>query len=137
MIALKGEAPLQLSDGREFTIVLDMEGLIEAEPVYGHPLPKIMADAAAGFVGAIRALLFGALRRHHPDITAVEVAEIIMADFDAVGRALQAATTNGFPKAEGKGSGNVPPAGKASGRNGAKPASTPKPSGAKPHARSR
>lgn len=131
MNQFKGEAPLKLSDGRQFTLVLDMEGLIEAEPVYGHPLPKIMADAAAGFVGAIRALLFGALRRHHPGITAVEVAEIIAADFGAVGLALQAATENGFPQEGGKKSGNAHQAGKTSGANGAKPASNRTRSGSK------
>jgi hypothetical protein len=96
-----------------------------------------MAAASQGFIGAIRALLFGALRARQPEITAAETAEIIMADFDAVGTALQAATDNGFPKAEGKKPGNAPPAGKTSGRSGAKPASTRKPSGAQPRARSR
>ncbi|HMO74090.1 MAG TPA: hypothetical protein PKD48_01970 [Sphingopyxis sp.] len=137
MNPFKGQAPLNLSDGRSFTLVLDMEGLVEAEPIYGHPLPKIMADAAAGFVGAIRALLFGALRRHHPDITAVEVLEMIRTDMAAVGAALQAATQNAFPKSEGEKSGNAPPVGKTSGANGVKRASTRKPSGSKPRARSR
>lgn len=136
MNPIKGEAPLKLSDGREYVLTLDFEALVEAEQAYGKPLPKLMADASVGFMGAVRALLFGALRAHHPDITAVETAEIIMSDFDAVGEALQAATQNGFPKAEGKKSGNARPAGKTSGRNGAKPASTRKPSGARPRARS-
>jgi hypothetical protein len=137
MNPIKGEAPLVLSDGRTYTVVLDFEALVEAETLYGKPLPTLMADAAIGFVGAVRALLFGALRARHPDITAVDTAQIIMTDFDAVGAALQGATDNGFPKAEGKKPGNARPAGKTSGRNGAKQGSTQNPSGARPRARSR
>lgn len=135
MNPLKGEAPLKLKDGREYTLVLDFEALVEAENAFGKPLPIIMAEASQGFMGAIRALLFGALRARQPDITAVEAAGIIMTDFDAVGAALQAATDVAFPKSEGRESGN--PAGTTSGASGAKRASTRKPSGKPRPARSR
>lgn len=136
MNSIKGEAPLRLSDGRELTLILDFDALVAAETAYGKPLARLMADAAGGFIGAVRALLLGALSRYHPEITAAEAAEIILSDFDAVGDAMQAATEAAFPPAEGKKSGNARPAGKSSGRNGAKLASTRKPSGGKPRARS-
>lgn len=136
MNPMKGDARLVLSDERELRLVLDFDALVSAETAYGKPLARLMADAAGGFIGAVRALLLGALSRHHPEITPDEAAEIIMSDFDAVGDAMQAATEAAFPTAEGKKSGNAPRAGKASGRNGVKPASTRKPSGTKPRARS-
>lgn len=136
MNPVKGEALLRLSDKRELTLVLDFDALVSAETAYGKPLAKLMADAAGGFIGAVRALLLGALSRYHPEITPAEAARIIMSDFDAVGDAMQAATESAFPPAEGKKSGNAPPAGKASGGNGVKQASTRKPSGTKPRARS-
>src|SRR3546814_3437222 len=49
---LKGEAPLKLSDGREFVFHLDFDALVEAEQAYGKPLPRLMADASQGYVGA-------------------------------------------------------------------------------------
>ena len=69
MNPVKGEVPLKLSDGREFVLVLDFEALVEAESAYGKPLAQVMADAATGFVGATRALLYGALRAKHPAVT--------------------------------------------------------------------
>lgn len=136
MNPVKGEANLTLGDGRNLTLILDFDALVSAETAYGKPLARLMADAAGGFIGAVRALLLGALSRYHPEITPAEAAEIIMSDFDAVGDAMQAATEAAFPSAEGKKSGNALPAGKASGHNGVKPASNRKPSGTKPRARS-
>lgn len=136
MNPLKGEAPLKLGDGREFIFQLDFEALVEAEQAYGKPLPRLMADASQGYVGAVRALLLGGLRRHHPDFTADDATAIILTDFDAVATGMMAAVEAAFPKAEGKESGNAGRTGATSGRDGAKRASTPKPSGSKPRARS-
>ena len=126
---IKGEAPLKLKDGREFTLVFDMEALVEAESAYGKPLNQLMTDAQRGFVGAIRAMLFGALQTNHPEITPRDALAIFTSDTDAVQKALEAAGTNGLTKAEGvetaedeesgKAVAKVPP-GKPSGRSGAK-----------------
>lgn len=132
-----GQVALKLSDGREFTMILDMEALVEAESAYGKPLPRMMADAAAGFVGAVRAMLYGSLRAKHPRITLGEATAMFMSDSDAVTLALEQAGEAAFPAAnasEGKEAGNPP--GKPSGRSGAKPASTRKPSGGSRRARS-
>jgi hypothetical protein len=120
--AVKGEVPLVLSDGRNLKLVLDMEAMVEAEAAYGKPLGKLMADASAGFLGAMGALLQGALSRHHP-VSRGDALEILRMDMDAVADALGKATDAAFPKASAEG--NAPPpkkrqAGKRSGRSGAK-----------------
>jgi hypothetical protein len=119
--AIRGEVPLNLSDGRTFTLIMDMEALVEAESAYGKPLQKMMADAAQGFVGASRALLYGALRAKHPDVTLRDASAIFMTDADAAGEALTEAVEKGFPDAAKSAEGKVSrPRTKTSGGSGAK-----------------
>lgn len=123
---LKGEAVLSLKDGRSFTLVLDMEALLAAEEVYGHPLARVLADVDKGFLGAKRALFAGALRAHHPTVTAKDALDLIGQDAEAVTLALNAAILAGMGQpAEGKQPANPPKArargtSKSSGAGGAK-----------------
>lgn len=121
---IKGEVPLRLSDGREFVLVMDMEALVEAESSYGKPLPQMMADAATGFVGASRALLYGALRAKHGGIGLRDASAMFMSDPDTVADALSAAVEAGFPDAakSAEGKDGPRPRGKTSGANGVKAA---------------
>lgn len=123
MNPIKGEVPLKLPDGREFTLVLDMEALVEAEGAYGKPLARMMADAQLGFVGAIRAMLYGALRYRHPSVTLREASEMFVGYRDEISAALENATLAAMP--EDKEGANPPrakaPRGKRSGGSGAKP----------------
>lgn len=135
MNPLKGETPLKAGE-REFTLVLDHEALIEAEALYGKPLATVMAHAALGFVGAVRAMLYGALRAHHPEVTPKEASALTLEHMEAVGEALGQAAEAAFPQAtEGK-QGAHPP-GPSSGANGAKRGSTRTGSSKSPPARSR
>ncbi len=136
---IRGEAVLKLKDKREFTLVLDFEALVAAESVYGKPLAHVLVDAKSGFIGAMRALLFGATREHHPDVTLNGATAIFMSDGDAVSAALEVATASAFPEAAGdKERGKArPPRGKTSGGSGAKPDSNRKGSGKQPRARSK
>lgn len=120
--SVKGEAALKLSDGREYVIVMDMEGLVEAESAYGKPLQALMQDAGQGFVGATRALLYGALRAKHPGLTKRDALEILQSDGEAVADALTAAVEASFPeaKANGEGGDEPHPPGKPSGASGVK-----------------
>lgn len=123
--ALKGERSLKLKDGRELTLVFDMEALISAEGLYGKPMALIMKDAQAGFVGATRALMFGATRAHHAGLTPSDVAEFIATDGEAMAEALGGSHTSAMPEpaksAEGKAAAPPPRrAGKRSGSSGAK-----------------
>jgi hypothetical protein len=132
---IKGEVPLKLSDGREFTLVLDMEALVEAEAAYGKPLAQVMADASAGFVGASRALLYGAMRAHHPSVTLREASALFMQHGEAVSETLTAAADAAMP-ASAEGNVGKPPRGQTSGGSGAKPAKPKNASGGKRRARS-
>ena len=127
---IKGEVPLKLSDGREFVLVLDMEALVEAETAYRKPLAQLMADASAGFVGASRALLYGAMRAHHPSVTLRDASAMFMQHGEEVSQALSDAAEAAMPEASSA-EGNVekPPRGPTSGGSGAKPASSRKRSG--------
>lgn len=123
---LLGETPLALSDGRELVLVLDFEALIEAEAAYGKPMAALMADALTGFIGASRAILYGALRAKHPEIGLREAGAMLASDGAAVEAALDAASAAAYPEAaEGGDKANPPPAsapaGSSSGRSGAKP----------------
>jgi hypothetical protein len=121
---LKGEVKLALDDGRQFTLVLDFEALIAAEGFAKKPLPMLMAEAQAGFVGAVRALFWGALQRHHDDLTVAEVTAIMTSNLDRITQAIGEAGDAAMPDAaEGDNAGNrkARRAGKASGSSGAKP----------------
>lgn len=125
---LKGEARLQLNDGRSLALVLDFDGLIAAEQAYGKPLARLMAEAGEGFMGALRAILWGALQRHHADMTMAEVGEIMLGSQQSVMAAVESAIDASMPASgsasgsEGDNAGNAGnrPAGKRSGRSGAK-----------------
>lgn len=125
MNRVKGEAPLVLSDGRAFTVVLDMESLVEAEVFYGKPLPKVFADASAGFIGANVALLQAALSRHH-EIDRATALDIYSNNAEAVANALEAASASAFPENDANVGNARPkpskssPRGKTSGGSGAK-----------------
>lgn len=79
---------LKLADGREYSLLIDYEAMIAAESVYGKPLPKLTADLAAGYVGAVRAMVYGALTAKHPDITPAAATAMLDTDAEAVGTAL-------------------------------------------------
>lgn len=119
MTILSGEAALSIND-EDYTLVLDFEALISAEQAYGKPLAVVTMDAQAGFVGALRCLLFGALRRHHPDVTLAASGQMMAADAKAVETALEQAARLAYPE-EDKKPGKAPrPRGNSSGRNGAR-----------------
>lgn len=119
---VRGEAALKLSDGRSLTLIMDMEALVEAESAYGKPMAQMMQDASAGFVGASRALLYGALRAKHPQLQLREASEMFASDGEAVAAAIAEAVEKGFPELTGGKDGANPPArrGKTSGSSGAK-----------------
>lgn len=121
--SLKGEVPLSTSDGRSFTLVLDMEAMLSVEQTYGKPLPKVMSDAAEGYLSAIAAIAQAAFGRHHPDLDRSTVLDMMVSDRDALTDALEKASKAAFPdevKGGKAGNGGKPPRGKVSGGSGAK-----------------
>lgn len=133
---LKGEIPLVLADKREFTLVFDMDALIEAEGVYGKPMHQVTADASKGFMGAIRALLYGAMRACHPEMSVADVGGLIGANTLAITQALTGAVDRAMPPPAPKSAGGKAPVvakrppGRSSGASGAARASSRKRSGA-------
>lgn len=137
---VKGESELVLEDGRAFTLVMDFEALVTAESLYRQPVPVVAVDAAMGFVGAKRALLYGAMRAKHPEVTPADALEMCMTDGDRVKLALEAADKAAYPDAsedKKRGKAASRPRGKNSGASGARQASNRTRSGAQPRARSR
>lgn len=128
---LKGEVALTLTDGRCLTLVMDMEALIQAEDAADLPMDQLLSKARRGFIGAQRALLFGALRTHHKQMTMADAADILSSDGAIAFGALADAMLAAFGPAEGKEDANPPspPVGTNSGLNGAKRGSTRKSSG--------
>ena len=121
---VKGETPLVLSDGREFTLVLDNEALLSIEDTTGKPLHVVMAQIGQGYATAVAAFAQAAFGRHHPEMTRADVVGIVMGpDRPKLEEALSDATERAFPEAK---AGNAPAPkakpqrGKSSGRNGAK-----------------
>jgi hypothetical protein len=135
---LKGEAALRLADGRELMLVLDFEALIAAEAAYAKPLHQLMADSSAGFMGATRALLWGAMQGRQGGLSLADAGALLLSDHAAVLAALGAAGEAAMPAAEGDKAGNAARrrGGTRSGSNGAKPGSTRRSSGARPRAAS-
>lgn len=118
--SLKGETPLVLADGREFTLVLDMEALLSVEDLTGKPMQKVMAQAGEGFMTAVAAIAQAAFSRKHPDVTRADVLDIMLSDRDTLDAALGVAADSAFSKVA---PGNAPAPksrGKTSGRSGAK-----------------
>jgi hypothetical protein len=89
---------VKLKDGRDLSLDFGLEALIAAEAAYGQPAAKLMFDASEGFIGAVRALIYGALRAKHPGITLTEAGEIWRSDKAAIEKALAEATK--APKAK-------------------------------------
>lgn len=132
MNMVKGEVPLQLKDGSKFTLIFDMEALIEAEATYGKPMHALVQDATRGFMGAIRAMLYGALRAHHSDVILRDVSVMLAENGDVITEALSKAHEAAMPKSAEAAEGNDQPPhprGKTSGASGAKRVSNSKASG--------
>lgn len=141
MNPFKGEAELVIPDQGRFTLVFDYEALIVAEATYGQPVGITSFHADQGFVGALRALLFGATRAHHRDVTLSDATDMVFRYADAVREALDKAAQNSMPPADDAAEGRKDPRpsrrGTNSGANGAKQGSTPTGSGGRRRAASK
>lgn len=92
-----GEASVTLSDGRTLTLRRDFNALAEAEEAVGVRMDVITKALQAGgpVLKFTRALLWGALRAHHPDVTLEDAGELLMAEPEAINAAMERATSNG------------------------------------------
>ena len=90
-----GEARVPLDDGRELTLRFDFAALCEAEEAADAGTETMMAELAKGGarLKTARAMLYGSLRYHHPELTLEDAGELLMSDSQAIsgamGRAMQ------------------------------------------------
>lgn len=108
---LKGEAEVKLDDGRTLKLVSNTSAWIAAERALregGAPksTPEIIEELASGKASleTQRALIFGMLRKHHPEIDLEEAGELMV----EAAQGMQQAMTDGLPKAEEAGAESTP-----------------------------
>jgi hypothetical protein len=85
-----GEARAPLEDGRELTLRFDFGALAEAEEAADLPTETMMGEFAKGGarLKTARAMLYGALRYHHPEVTLEDAGELLMSDSAAISKAM-------------------------------------------------
>lgn len=77
----RGEISLKV-DGKTYTLCFDVNALCEVEDLLGRGIPHIMADMQSAETmrfGTVRGLLWGALQRHHPEMTVKMAGEMVSA----------------------------------------------------------
>lgn len=119
---VKGETPLYLSDGRQLTLVLDFAARVAMEETLDMSFMQVAERASSGWQSAIRALFWGSLQRHHPEISLAEAGEILDTDLNTVMAAItEAGQRAAQPEDAGNGIKGPPrPRGKTSGAAGVK-----------------
>ena len=87
---LYGEARASLADGRELTLRFDFNALIEAEEASGSSTDEILKGLNNGSprLKIARAMLYGSLRHHHPEISLEDTGELFMIDGGEVSKAM-------------------------------------------------
>jgi hypothetical protein len=91
----KGELALDL-DGKTYTLVLDANAIVEAETL----LDRGVNDFDMRRIGTMRALLWAALRRYHPEMTLLDAGELITGNGNRIGDKLGEAIRLAFPPEE-------------------------------------
>lgn len=137
---ITGEVDFPVGE-KTYRLRLSINEIIQVEDLLGIGIVQIanmFNDAENLRAGSVRAVLWGALREHHPEVNLLGAGDImgearLQPTIDYVGRALQAA----FPKPEADEETGNPPqtrsadgTGKVSTSRSSRPASRKKPSGA-------
>ena len=107
---VKGEATVRLGDGRELTLCLDFDALCAIEEVLDRPIVEIFDEleraasaAKSPRLGTVRALVYGGLRKHHPEITLTEAGDLVANNVSALSQGLSKAQAGGAPRAKAEG----------------------------------
>lgn len=133
----KGEAGLEV-EGKHYVLAFNVNAMCEIEYILDMSTDRILrALTVSPPLNVVRALLWGGLRHHHPDIDLIAAGSLIEAmggagpALDKIGEGLQSA----FPDAPEGGDAPDPRKGAAAGtgrrssRRGSPPAKTLQPSG--------
>lgn len=92
---LKGEVEFTV-EGTTYRLVLDANALATAENILDRPVKEFDLERIA----TIRALLFGGLQSHHPDVDLFGAGRLISAAPDVVGTKVGEALRLAFPAPE-------------------------------------
>lgn len=125
MNPLKGEATVEV-DGSTLTLVLDNNAWCEIEEVLDLSYLEVLAKLFASAVEdrppqnrIMRAILWGATREHHPELTLRDCGDLLMrhsALFDPLSVVVSGSTLSVEPVAEDDASGEAMPATKPASR---------------------
>lgn len=96
----RGETAVEIG-GQRYTLVYTINAICEMETLAKRPLSLIGQEAALGYVTAMRWMVWGGLRRHHP-VSVEEAGDLLDALVGEVGTAaagavLQSALQAAFP----------------------------------------
>ena len=96
-LAPQGEATVRLKDGRTLTLRRDLRAIAAAEVAADVSIKTMSESIERGgpSLEYTAALLFGTLRRHHPEITFDEAFDLLESDADALNAGMNAATKGG------------------------------------------
>lgn len=106
----KGEASLTTSAGDVLTLAYNFDALCEVEDAAGKSIGDVLAEISRGSprLTTARALIYGGLREHHPEIELSDVGELLLTDGAAFTGAMEKALSAAFPQAKGKQAANPP-----------------------------
>lgn len=137
--SLKGDVVATLSDGRKLTFVYEFDGLIALEEASGMKMPEVYAELQRldrekeqPSLRLMRAIIFGGLQEHHPEMTLKDAGLLIQHQSEAINDAFKALQGAHGPEGEGQAgddAGEGPPkrgagTGAGSSKAGAEPVST-------------
>lgn len=94
----RGEVSISV-EGRSFTLRMDFNAMAEFEDATGRAALDVFQEAEKGTarMSTIRAIVFAALTRHHPDATVQDAGDILSEDPGVVQRLMAAAAPDGEP----------------------------------------
>lgn len=108
----KGEADIKLADGRQIKLVFDANAWCEIEDALGRTTQDIVADLKPRMADdgktvleppkaglkVQRAIIWGGLRRYHPEFTIEQAGDILVEAAEGMAKAIG----GGMPQAEGE-----------------------------------
>lgn len=100
---VRGEGTCVLSDKSELTLVINFNALAEAEYDADMGVNDILAelDRDQPRMKIMRAIVWGALREKHPNITSEMVGDLLLSEFEGVAAGIREAMSAAFPEAIG------------------------------------
>lgn len=109
---IRGEATATLADGRTLTLAMGFRALALASAETGIPASELFTvlqkDDGRQML-ALLSLIYGAVKKHHPEIGPDEIDELMLTDSEVLSQALGDAMNGAFsPATETAEAGNAP-----------------------------